>query len=49
MIEAVGNEVLELQRIRFASLELGDLAEGRSRRLTPAEVDRLWKDGGRER
>ena len=29
MGEAVGNEVVELQRVRFGSLQLGDLAEGR--------------------
>jgi 16S rRNA U516 pseudouridylate synthase RsuA-like enzyme len=35
--------------VRFGSLALGELAEGRSRRLSPAEVERLWKDAGRER
>jgi 23S rRNA pseudouridine2605 synthase len=44
MLEAVGNRVEALERIRFGSLELGDLAEGRSRRLSAAEVKRLWKD-----
>jgi 23S rRNA pseudouridine2605 synthase len=44
MFEAVGNRVEALERIRFGSLELGDLPEGRSRRLTAAEVKRLWKD-----
>jgi 23S rRNA pseudouridine2605 synthase len=47
MVEAVGNQVVELGRIRFASLELGDLAEGRARRLRPAEIRRLWEDAGR--
>ncbi len=49
MLEAVGNEVVELRRVRFGSLALGELAEGQSRRLSSAEVDRLWKDAGRER
>jgi 23S rRNA pseudouridine2605 synthase len=49
MVEAVGNEVLELRRVRFGSLALGELAEGRARRLSAAEIDRLWKDAGRER
>jgi 23S rRNA pseudouridine2605 synthase len=38
MVEAVGNRVLELRRVRFGPLELGDLPEGASRRLTPEEV-----------
>jgi 23S rRNA pseudouridine2605 synthase len=46
MIEAVGNEVAALRRIRFGSLGLGELREGDARRLRPAEVDRLWKDAG---
>jgi 23S rRNA pseudouridine2605 synthase len=49
MVEAVGNEVVELQRVRFGSLALGELAEGRARRLGGPEVERLWKDAGRER
>jgi 23S rRNA pseudouridine2605 synthase len=49
MFEAVGNEVLDLRRVRYGSLALGELAEGRSRRLSPAEVERLWKDAERER
>ena len=44
MIEAVGNEVVELARIRFGSLELGELPEGEARRLRRPEVQRLWKD-----
>jgi pseudouridine synthase len=48
MVEALGNEVLSLQRTRFASLRLGDLEEGRSRRLRESELRRLWKDGGDE-
>jgi 23S rRNA pseudouridine2605 synthase len=44
MIEAVGNEVVKLARIRFGSIGLGELPEGKSRRLRRAEVQRLWKD-----
>ena len=38
MAEAVGNEVVELRRVSFGPLELGDLSEGKARRLSPAEV-----------
>ncbi|HXF01320.1 MAG TPA: pseudouridine synthase [Solirubrobacterales bacterium] len=44
MVEAVGNEVVGLARIRFGSITLGRLPEGQSRRLRPPEVKRLWKD-----
>jgi 23S rRNA pseudouridine2605 synthase len=44
MVEAVGNQVAQLTRIRFGSLGLGELPEGKARRLRPAEVKRLWKD-----
>jgi len=47
MFAAVGNEVVGLRRVRFGSLALGRLAEGRARRLGHAEVERLWKDAGR--
>jgi 23S rRNA pseudouridine2605 synthase len=43
MVEAVGRRVVELRRVRFGPLALGDLQPGRSRRLTPAEVERLRK------
>jgi 23S rRNA pseudouridine2605 synthase len=46
MIEAVGNQVVSLARTRFGSFELGNLQEGRARRLRPPEVRRLWKDAG---
>ncbi len=46
MVEAVGNRVLALRRVRFGSLELGNLAEGRARRLSELEIARLWEDGG---
>jgi 23S rRNA pseudouridine2605 synthase len=41
MLEAVGNEVVVLRRVRFGPLELGDLHEGGSRRLSGDEVARL--------
>jgi 23S rRNA pseudouridine2605 synthase len=41
MAEAVGNEVVALRRVRFGPIELGDLAEGASRRLSDEEVARL--------
>jgi 23S rRNA pseudouridine2605 synthase len=44
MVEAVGNQVVDLRRVRFGSLALGELAEGKARRLRPAEITRLWKD-----
>ncbi len=44
MVEAVGNRVAALVRIRVGTLQLRDLAEGDSRRLSAAEVKRLWKD-----
>jgi 23S rRNA pseudouridine2605 synthase len=43
MVEAVGNRVLALRRVRFGSLALGRLAEGGSRRLSDQEVARLWE------
>ncbi|MEK6326031.1 MAG: pseudouridine synthase [Actinomycetota bacterium] len=44
MVQAVGNEVVELARIRFGPIELGELPGGKARRLRPPEVKRLWKD-----
>ena len=41
MCEAVGHPVKRLERIRFGPLELGDLPQGRWRRLSDAEVDAL--------
>jgi len=46
MAEAVGNRVLELRRVRFGPLQLGDLHEGACRRLSEDEVALLWKDAG---
>ena len=41
MCEAVGRPVRQLVRIRFGSLELGDLRPGKARRLTASELDAL--------
>ena len=41
MFEAAGHKVLQLRRVRFGPLELGDLPRGHWRELTPAEVRRL--------
>jgi 23S rRNA pseudouridine2605 synthase len=46
MVEAIDNRVVALRRVRFASLTLGRLAEGGSRRLSEEEIARLWKDAG---
>jgi 23S rRNA pseudouridine2605 synthase len=44
MVEAVGNAVAALKRIRFGPLGLGTLPEGQARKLRPPEIKRLWKD-----
>ena len=41
MLEVVGYRVVDLQRIRFGALELGDLPEGKYRRLDASEIARL--------
>jgi 23S rRNA pseudouridine2605 synthase len=41
MCEAVGHPVLELRRIAFGPLRLGNLAPGSHRRLSQAEIERL--------
>ena len=46
MIEAVGNSVEALARIRVGSLKLGDLDVGAARRLSDDEVRALWEDSG---
>ncbi len=43
MFDAVGHKVLLLRRIRFGSLELGDLKRGEWRELTAQEVSELKK------
>jgi 23S rRNA pseudouridine2605 synthase len=45
MCEAVGHRVLELQRIRFGPLQLGDLKSGQIRKLTAAEISLLRSAG----
>jgi 23S rRNA pseudouridine2605 synthase len=44
MVEVVGNDVVDLKRVRVGSLELGGLDEGESRKLSGEEVERLWED-----
>lgn len=41
MFEALGHQVLDLTRIRFGPLHLGSLAPGRTRELTPNEIEAL--------
>ena len=41
MFEALGRPVFALTRIRFGPLDLGDLAPGRTRELTPREIAAL--------
>jgi 23S rRNA pseudouridine2605 synthase len=47
MCEAVGHRVVDLRRVAFGPLRLGELTAGRYRRLTAAEVQRL-RDSARE-
>src|SRR4051794_10106077 len=44
MIEAVGNEVEGLKRIRIGLLELGEVPKGAARALEPGEIAALWED-----
>lgn len=44
MVEAIGNRVLALRRVRFGPVELGALPSGGARRLTEDEIGRLWED-----
>lgn len=41
MCAEIGHPVQSLERVAFGPLRLGDLGEGRVRRLSPAEVQRL--------
>jgi 23S rRNA pseudouridine2605 synthase len=41
MCEAVGHPVIALERVRFGPLWLGKLEEGRHRRLSAAEIEKL--------
>jgi 23S rRNA pseudouridine2605 synthase len=45
MAEAVGNEVVALQRVRFGPIELDDLPEGKARRLSEQEIAHLREAG----
>lgn len=44
MCESLGYRVSRLKRIKFGTLELGDLQPGRWRRLRPGEVQRLREE-----
>jgi 23S rRNA pseudouridine2605 synthase len=44
MAEAIGNEVVDLERIAFGPLRLGTLERGQARLLKTTELRRLWKD-----
>jgi 23S rRNA pseudouridine2605 synthase len=46
MFDAIGHPVAELTRVAFGPLRLDDLASGRHRRLTAAEVERLRAAAG---
>jgi 23S rRNA pseudouridine2605 synthase len=46
MCEAVGHPVKRLERIAFGPLTLGDLRQGRWRRLTDAEIEALMAASG---
>jgi 23S rRNA pseudouridine2605 synthase len=48
MVEAVGNQVVALERIGFGPLRLGELGLGKARRLSEAEVETLRAAGGRD-
>jgi 23S rRNA pseudouridine2605 synthase len=41
MVEALGNEVVSLRRVRFGPVELGKLAQGEARRLSDREIGAL--------
>jgi 23S rRNA pseudouridine2605 synthase len=41
MCEAIGHRVIKLNRIRIGEIELGDLPEGRWRKLTEEEIEKL--------
>jgi pseudouridine synthase len=48
MAEAVGNRVVSLRRVRFGTIELGDLPEGEARRLDENDIASLWEDAAGE-
>jgi len=43
MVEAVGNKVVALHRLRVSSLNLGELLEGKWRYVTHGEIHKLMK------
>lgn len=43
MCEAIGHHVIHLQRLRIGKIELGELASGKWRELTPEEVNSISK------
>ena len=43
MFEAIGHGVLELKRTAYGELELGKLAPGKYRFLTPGEIDMIFR------
>jgi 23S rRNA pseudouridine2605 synthase len=43
MFEAIGHPVLELKRIAYGQLELGELRSGKYRFLTPADIKLIFK------
>jgi 23S rRNA pseudouridine2605 synthase len=45
MVEAVGNRVVALRRVRFGPIDLGRLPEGQARRLAEDEIARLREAG----
>ncbi|MCW3491467.1 pseudouridine synthase [Dethiobacter alkaliphilus] len=49
MLEAVGHPVVSLKRVRFGSLTLSGLQEGRWRRLEPREIEQLKRAAGAKR
>jgi len=48
MLEAVGNEVLGLQRVKFGPLNLDTLQVGRARRLSEEEISELREAAAQE-
>ena len=46
MVEAVGNRVVALRRVRFGPLELGGLGEGKARQLSVDEISTLRQASG---
>ena len=42
MLHNAGHSVLELERVRFGTITIGDLAEGASRNVTTEEL-RMWQ------